>query len=107
MEDYTPNRALYIIGIYHPPPSNDTTNTMFVDEITELLEGMIGKYSKKVVLGDLNMHVDDVTNADSYIFYDTMHAFGFKQHVTSLTHKCSHMLDLVYSEVNLELNLHN
>ena len=36
-----------------------------------------------------------------------MHAFGFKQHVTSPTHKCGHILDLVYSEVNLELNLHN
>ena len=36
-----------------------------------------------------------------------MHAFGFKQHVTSPTHKCGHILDLVYSEINLELNLHN
>ena len=53
------------------------------------------------------MHVDDLTNADSCIFNDTMHAFGCKQGVTSPTHKCGHILDLVYSEVNLELNLHN
>ena len=46
-------------------------------------------------------------NADSYIFNDTIHAFGFKQQVTSPTHKCSHIIDLVYSEVNSELNLHN
>ena len=80
---------------------------MFIDEITELLEGMIGKYNNMVILGDLNMHIDDLTNADSYIFNDTMHAFGFKKHVTSPTHKCSHILDLVYSEENSELNLHN
>ena len=78
------------MGIYHPPPSNDITNTMFIDEITELLEGMIGKYNNMVILGDLNMHTDDVTNADSLIFNDTMHAFCFKQHVTSQTHKCGH-----------------
>ena len=77
---------------------------MFMDDITELLEGMIGKYNNMVILGDLNIHADDITNADSYIFNDTMHAFGFKPHVTSPT---CHILHLVYSEVNLELNLHN
>ena len=95
------------MGMYHPPPSNDTTNAMFIDEIAQLLEGMIGKYNNMVIPGDLNMHVDNVTNADSYIFNDTMHAFGFRQHVTSPNHKCHHVLDLVYSDVNLELNLHN
>ena len=80
---------------------------MFIDEITELLEGRIDRYNNMVILGDLNMHVDDLTNADSYIFNDTMHAFSFKQPVTSLTHKCGHILDLVYSEVNSGLNLHN
>ena len=70
------NKPLYIMGIYHTPPSNDTSNTMFIDEITELLEGMIGKYNNMVILGDLNMHVDNLTNADSYILNDTMHAFA-------------------------------
>ena len=95
------------MGIYHPPPSNDMTNTMFIDEITEVLEGMIGRYTNMVIQGDLNMHVDDLTNANSYIFKYTMHAFGFKQHVTSPTHKCGLILDLRYSEVNSQLNLHN
>ena len=62
------------MGIYHPPPRNDITNTMFIDEITELLEDMMGKYNNMVLLGDLNMHIDDLTNTDSYIFNDTMHA---------------------------------
>ena len=101
------NKPLYCMGIYHPPPSNDTTNAMFIDEITELLAGRIVKYNNMVILGDLNMHVDDLPNADSYIFNDTMLAFGFKQHVTAPTHKCGHIIDLVYSEVNSELNLHN
>ena len=69
------NKPLYIMV------SNDTTNAMFMDEITEILECMIGKCNNMVILGNLNMHVDDVTNASSYIFNDTIHAFGFKQHV--------------------------
>ena len=91
------NKPLYIMGIYHPPPSNDTTNSMFIDDITDFLVDKIGKYNNIVMLGDLNMHVDDLTNADSHIFNDTMQAFGLKQHVTSPTHKYGHILDLLYS----------
>ena len=90
----------------HPPASNDTTNATFIDEITELLADRIAKYNM-VILGDLNIHADDLSNTDSYIFNDTMHAFGFKQHVKSSTHKCGHILDLIFSEMNSELNPHN
>ena len=94
------------MGIYHLAPGNDTTNAMFTDDITDLLADKIVKYNNIVMLGDLNMHVDDPTNADSHIFNDTMQAFGLKQHVTPM-HKYRHILDLVYSEVSSELNLHN
>ena len=90
------------MGIYHPPPSNDTTNAMFIDAITEFQEDMIGKYNNMVILGDLNVHIDNITNAGSYIFNDTMYTFGFKQHMTSPIHKCSHILDLVYSEIKAQ-----
>ena len=59
------------------------------------------------MLKDLNMHVDDLTTADSHIFNDIMQAFGLKQHVTTPTHKYGYILDLVYSKVSSELNLHN
>ena len=60
------------MGIYHLPLGNDTTNTMFIDDITDLLADKIGKYNNIVMLADLNMHVDDPTNVDSHIFNDTM-----------------------------------
>ena len=50
------------MGIYHPPPSNDTTNETFINEITELLANRIAKYNNMVILGDLNIHIDDLTN---------------------------------------------
>ena len=37
------NKLLYIMGIYHPPQDNDTTNAMFIDDITDLLVDKIGK----------------------------------------------------------------
>ena len=53
------------------------------------------------------MHLDDLTNADSHIFNDTMQAFGLKSNVISLTHKYSHILDLGIQWSELELNLNN
>ena len=58
------NKPLCIMGIYHPPPGNDTTNAMFIDDITYLLADKIDKYNNIVMLGDVNMQLDDITNAD-------------------------------------------
>ena len=60
-----------------------------------------------VILGYLNIHINDLSNTDSHTFNDTMQAFGIEQHVTSPTHKCWHTLDLILSEINTELTLHN
>ena len=78
------------MGIYHPPPGNNITNAIFIDEIIELLANRITKYNNMVILGDLNIHIDDPSNTDSYIFNNTMQVFGFKQHATLPTLKCRH-----------------
>ena len=67
--------------IYHPQPGNNITNSIFIDEITERLANRITKYNNMVILGDLNIYNDDLSNTDSHILNNTMQAFGFKQHV--------------------------
>ena len=95
------------MGIYHPLPGNNITNAIFTEKTTELLANRITQYNNMVILGDLNIHINDLSNTDSHISNDTMLAFGFKQHVTSPNHKCGHTLDLIFSEINSELTLHN
>ena len=65
------------------------------------------QYNNMVILEDLKIHADDLSNKDSYIFNDTMNTFRFKQHVTSSIHKCGHTLDLKFSEMSSEFNFHN
>ena len=48
------------MGLIHQPPGNDTTNAMFIDDIADLLVDKMGKYNNIVMLGDLNMCVDDL-----------------------------------------------
>ena len=96
-----------MMEIYHPLPGNGTTNATFIDEITDFLADRMAKYNNIVIMGDLNIHVDDLPITDFYIFNDAMHAFSFKQYVTSPNHKCGHPLDLIFSKMSSELNLHN
>ena len=78
MEDYTLKQAITHHGNIPLPPGNNTTNATFIDQITELLADRIAKCNNMVILGDLNIHANDLSNKDSYIYNDTMHAFGFK-----------------------------
>ena len=50
------------MGIYHPLPSNNITNAIFIDEITELLPNRITKYNNMVILEDLKIHINDLSN---------------------------------------------
>ena len=51
-----------------------------------------------VVLGDFNIHVNDINNPNANIFLDTMMALGLKQPVEGPTHKSGNCLDLIFTE---------
>ena len=78
------NTPIHLIGLYHPPLTNGTTTTMFLDEIMELLMTLIPKYNNILLLGNFNMHTENISNADNIIFNDTMEVLGLIQHVNHL-----------------------
>ena len=51
-----------------------------------------------VVLGDFNIHLNDIDDPNASIFLDTMTALGLKQHVKGPTHKSGNFLDLIFTE---------
>ena len=52
------NKTIEILGIYHPPPKHDQTNTIFLDEITELLTSKLPNMENAIILGDFSMHIE-------------------------------------------------
>ena len=48
-----------------------------------------------MILGDLNFHVDNAAGSNAKNFLDLLDLLNFSQHVTSITHKAGHTLDLV------------
>ena len=80
---------------------------MFLDEVTELLLTLIPKYDNIMLIGDFNMHIEDISNADNIIFNNIMEALGLIHHDKSPAHKQGNILDLIFSEANSQFGMSN
>ena len=63
---------------------------MFLDDLTDLLTEKIPKLSNTLIMGDFNINREDVSNADTVLFSDTMQELGLNQHVTNPTLERKH-----------------
>ena len=78
--------------------------TNVLEKITELLTCLLSKCNNLIIMGDFNMHIDDITNPENLIFNDTMEVLGLSQQVRTLTHNQGNILDLIYIEDNSQLH---
>ena len=101
------NSTLNILGIYHPPYSvgQNTTNTVFVDELTEFLKDWMTPYRNVIICGDFNLHINNPSDKEAQSFIDTMEAIGLKQHVSFQTHHAGNILDLIFTETISQFNM--
>ena len=86
---------LNVLGVYRPM---DGSIPQFLDIFTKLLVDILTSNINLVVLGDFNIHVNDINYPNANIFLDTMTALGLKQHVEGPTHKSGNCLDLIFTE---------
>ena len=101
------NTPMYIVGIYHPPPSgaNRVNNRTFIEEFLDYLTEVLSKHKNVIVLGDFNMHINDVSDNDAQTFSDCLGATGLTQHVDFSTHEKGNRLDLVFTELQSIVNI--
>ena len=87
-------KSITLTGVYHPPPKNNITNAVFTNKLTDHLTKLLTTKHNNIVLGDFNMHIDDLHDADASIFLDTITALGIEQHINVPTHYKGNTLDL-------------
>ena len=94
-----------ILGIYHPPASTQhkTSNPNFIDNLTQLLTTIGSENRNILLLGDLNLHIDNQEDPDADQLISTMEAFGLKQHIEFPTNQLGHNLDLIATESTTNL----
>ena len=55
-------------------------------------------YKNMLIMGDFNIHYNDLNNPDTQMFSDTMIALGLEQKVNFFTHRWGNTIDLVFTE---------
>ena len=90
--------ALTVLLIYRP--STSKANATFFSEFEDLLTSLCSNTDNVVVLGDLNIHVDNPSDSSAIELFKVLDYFHLTQHVTGPTHNKGHTLDLVISNTN-------
>ena len=71
--------------------------------ITQLLSITGSENRNIVLLGDLNIHVDNPEDPNAGQILAILEAFGLEQHITFPTHQLGHTLDLIATESKFKL----
>ena len=101
----TKKNNITVTGIYHPPPTNTITNRMFIDDVTDHLMTLLSTATNNIILGDFNMHINDINSNGACTFLDTFTALGLTQHVTMSTHVKGNILNLMFTEETSNIKL--
>ncbi|XP_072041253.1 uncharacterized protein [Amphiura filiformis] len=86
-----------LVIVYRPPPSkeNKLKTSEYLTEMDDFVREIYITPTKTVLLGDFNIHVDQVTKSDTVHFMDSLNSVGVHQFVSGPTHIKGHTLDLL------------
>ena len=86
-----------VVIIYRTPYSrvHPITVSTFLSEFADYLESIVLTTEPLMIIGDMNIHVDDPDNSDSVEFLDLIESMSLNRHVTTPTHRSGHTLDLI------------
>ena len=98
-------KTITITGIYHPLLKDNITNAMFIEDITDHITSLLPATTNNVILGDFNMHINDIGYNDVVIFNDTLMVLGLTQHVNTSTHAKDNIIDLIFIEEATNIKL--
>ena len=84
---------LVIVVIYRP--GSQQADTTFFEDFSDLGERVAAMSAPVIMLGDINIHIDDASLSSTSNFMDIVTSCGMQQLVTGPTHRAGHTLDVV------------
>ena len=90
-------RRVNFVVVYRPPPSraNNLTVGNFLSQFDSFVTSLNDMPGILILLGDFNIHHDDVTNRDVARFDAILRSANLLQNVKQPTHNQGHILDLI------------
>ena len=93
------NSSLTLVIIYRPPPSskNKIPRHQFLNDFSDLLESVAIISGNPIIVGDFNIHCEDLGSQETIKFNQILTDFNLTQHIAEATHELGHILDCVIS----------
>ncbi len=86
--------VMFVLAIVYRPPGHHTD---FFQEFGDFLSELVLAADKVLIVGDLNIHIDNKKDALESAFIDILNSIGVRQHVSGPTHCRNNTLDLILS----------
>jgi len=88
---HSARRSAFVVVLYHPEKATDA----FFDDLDNVLERTSTFGCPVIVMGDINLHLDVISDAHTIRFQSLLDSYGLIQNVTSPTHTHGHLLDVI------------
>ena len=80
-------------------------STIFFEEFYNFLDNIHTKYSRIIICGDFNFHMNNSCDSNTVRFNEMLSTFSLTQSVRGPTHKCGNTLDLIiHNESHLNVS---
>ena len=91
------HNTLHFLCLYRPPPirRNNLTDSMFTEQLPDLLEYVNSLPGLVCLVGDMNIHFDNPLQSLTKLTLSTLSLHGLVQVINKPTHRCGHIIDWV------------
>ena len=90
-----PKSTINMSVIYRP---SNSSVPVFATDFLDPIETSINENVKLLILGDLNIPMNNPDSPDTNIFQDVLGSLGLHNHITFPTHRQHNTLDLIITE---------
>ena len=81
------------------------TNSIFIDDLTELLMEVVSIHNNIIILGEINIHLNEPEDTDAEALCGIFEVFNITQHIKLPTHNLGHTLDMIATEIRQNRNV--
>ena len=91
------HNTLHFFCLYRPPPNrrNNLTDSMFTEQLPDLLDYVNNLTGFVCLVGDMNIHFDNPLLSLTKQTLTTLSLYNLDQVINKPTHRCSHIIDWV------------
>ena len=91
------HNTLHFFCLYRPPPNrqNNLTDSMFTEQLPDLLDYVNNLQGFVCLVGDMNMHFDNPLQSLTKQTLTSLSLYNLVQVINKPTHRCGHIIDWV------------